>query len=277
MQGGSTAPLITLLTDFGTSDTYAAQMKGAILSVNPRAVIVDLTHEVQPQQVLHGAFLLETAVGAFPAGTVHVAVVDPGVGTERRAVAIATGRAVFVGPDNGLLSAALPDGVRPGGSEPAVVAVPAGVQAVELREPIFRRPAVSATFHGRDIFGPAGAHLALGAPLEEFGPRVERVIALPPFRARRDPSGRLHGRVVSIDHFGNVITDCRDKDLPAGPLRVRLRGAEVPGLAATYGVASGLTALVGSSGFLEVAMPGGSAAGRLHARIGDIVTVEPAG
>jgi S-adenosylmethionine hydrolase len=268
-------PVITLLTDFGLADTYVGQMKGVVLSINPRAVIVDLTHDVRPQQIRQGAFLLETAIGAFPPGTIHVAVVDPGVGTERRALAVETDRGWLVGPDNGVLSAALPEAMRPAGDEPALVPLPAGVRAVELADPRFRRAPVSATFHGRDIYAPAAAHLSLGVPLDDLGPAVDRLIALPPFRARRDASGRLRARVVSIDHFGNVITDCRAADLPAGRFIARIHGQPAPGPVRTYGAASGPAALVGSGGYLEIAVPGGNAAARFDAAIGDEIVVEP--
>lgn len=268
--------IITLLTDFGLADTYIGQVKGAILAVNPTAVVVDLTHEVRPQQVRQGAFLLETALAAFPGGAIHVAVVDPGVGTDRAAIAIRTAGAVFVGPDNGLLSAALPPAARPAGGAPVRVALPPGTEAVRLENPRLRRALVSGTFHGRDIFAPAAAHLSLGVPLAEFGPAITHIIALPAFRAGRE--GRtLVARVVSIDRFGNVITDCRAADLPAGRFVVRHRTSRIAGPVRTYAEADGPAALVGSAGFLELAVPGGSAAALLRAEIGDEVTVEPAG
>jgi S-adenosylmethionine hydrolase len=268
-------PIITLLTDFGLADTYVGQMKGAMLSINPEAVIVDLTHEVQPHNITHGAFLLETALTAFAGTVIHVAVVDPGVGGVRRAIAIQNGTRLFVGPDNGILSAALPVAARPAGPEPARVALPTGIRAVELAEPAFRRSNVWSTFHGRDLFGPAAAHLSLGEPLEAFGPPVVDVLALPPFVARRLPDGRLLARVVSIDRFGNVITDARHEDLPHGRLVAECRGRQIPGLTATYESASGLAALIGSAGFLELAAPGGSAAALLGAVIGDPVEISP--
>ncbi len=268
------AALITLLTDFGTRDTYVGQMKGVILSIVPGVQIVDLTHEVAPQRVEEGAFLLETALAAFPPGTIHLAVVDPGVGTARRAIAVATARAVFVGPDNGLLSAALPEAARPPEGV-ASVPVPEGIVAVELQNPAYRRAVVSATFHGRDIFAPAAAHLAAGLPLQALGPRIMELIALPPFRARRRPDGSLEAEIVSIDRFGNAITTARAADLPAEGFTVHVGGYAVPGPARTYAEAQGTAALVGSSGYLEIAVPGGSAAAALALRLGDRVSIVP--
>lgn len=273
-------PIITLLTDFGLSDTYVGQMKGAILAVNPQAVIVDLTHEVPAQQVRQGAFLLETAAAPFPAGTIHVAVVDPGVGSERRALAIETEHAWFVGPDNGLLSAALPAAARPAGDAPAPVPLPPGVRAVELRNRRLHRREVAATFHGRDIFGPVAAHLSLGTPLEQCGPAAGSMLAFPPFRAERLAGGGLRARVAAIDHFGNLITDARAEDLPPGAFTVTCQGHTLRGPVRTYADAAGPVALVGSAGFLEIAVPGGSAAALLGAQPGDEVRVgteRPAG
>jgi S-adenosylmethionine hydrolase len=275
--------VITLLTDFGLSDTYVAQMKGVILAINPQAVVVDLTHEVRPQAVRQGAFLLETAVGAFPPDTVHVAVVDPGVGTARRALAVRAGDRWFVGPDNGLLSAALPPTARPapaeaagGGAVPPVpVLLPEGIRAVELRNPRLRREPVSATFHGRDVFAPAAAHLTRGVGLDQFGPAVATLLAFPPFRARPGPDGRIHGRVVSIDRFGNVITDVRAEDLP-DRIVAWCRGREVRGPVRTYAEARGIAAVVGSAGLLEIAAPGGSAAALLGVALDEEVLVVPA-
>ncbi len=271
------AALITLLTDFGTHDTYVGQMKGVILGIAPTATIVDLTHEIAPQRIAEGAFLLETALAAFPPGTIHLAVVDPGVGTARRAIAVATPQAVFVGPDNGLLSAALPEEARPDGEGPTLVPVPEGVTVVELANPAYRRALVSNTFHGRDIFAPAAAHLAAGVPMEALGPRCTGMTALPPFHARQLPDGSLEAEIVSIDRFGNAITTARARELPPGLLTVAVRGHVVVGPVRTYAEAQGPTALVGSSGYLEIAVPNDSAAARLGLRLGDRVRIAPRG
>ena len=186
-------PVITLTTDFGRSDHYVAAMKGVILGINPDATIVDISHAVRPQQVAEGAFLLQAVRPYFPTGTVHLAVVDPGVGTERRALVLATPDGFFVGPDNGVLSPALPDSARPRRSraEPSAVPLPAGYTAVAIAERRYLREPVSDTFHGRDVFAPVAAHLTLGASLESFGERPSR----PSWRCR--PSGRGAGATAA--------------------------------------------------------------------------------
>lgn len=266
--------IITLTTDFGLSDPYVASMKGVILSLNPQAVIVDVSHTVRPQRIEQGAFLLEAAHLHFPPQTIHVAVVDPGVGTGRRAIALRTGHGSFVGPDNGVLSAALPEEARePAGEAGGPIRLPQDVRAVALTNPRYHRLPVSDTFHGRDIFAPAAAHLSLGVPLAELGEPVGELFALPPFRARRRPDGSLGGHIVHVDVFGNLITDVRGEDLPSGNVAVRVRGCQIAGVKQTYAEGEGPTALVGSWGFLEIALPGGSAAAELEADLGEPVIV----
>ncbi len=269
-------PIITLTTDFGLADPYVAAMKGVILGLNPRATVVDVSHEVRPQRLLQAVFITQGAWPFFPADAVHVIVVDPGVGTARRAIALATPRGRFVGPDNGVLSAALPDEVRPpADQELAPVALPADYRAFAITNRRFLRELVSATFHGRDVFAPAAAHLSLGVPPGQLGEPVEAVLAFPPLRARCCPDGALRGQVVHIDRFGNVVTDARVEDLPEGAFIVELAGQLVPGPVRTYAEATGLAALVGSSGYVEVALPTASAAEALGGDIGDAVVVRP--
>ena len=272
----SAPTLITLTTDFGLADPYVAAMKGVILSVNTRATIVDVSHAVRPQRIEQGAFVLASAWPYFPPGTIHVAVVDPGVGSERRALALKTGDGVFIGPDNGILSAALPDAAReqaePGGSP---LALPPGTRAVVLSNQRFHRRPVSATFHGRDIFAPVAAHLSLGVPFEELGNSTDRIVALPPFRASPRPDGSLSGRIIHIDRFGNLVTDVRLDQLPPGRFSVEVGGRVVSGPAATYAEGSGLIALVGSAGYLEIALREGDACAELGAGIGQPVSVRP--
>ncbi len=270
-------PLITITTDFGESDPYVAALKGAILSVNPKVTIVDITHSVGPQRIEQGAFLLGLAWPHFPAGTIHLVVVDPGVGTDRRAIALATPAGTFVGPDNGVLSAALPDEAREVvAGQAGPVPLPAGTVAHLLTNRAFHRETVSATFHGRDIFAPVAAHLSRGVRLEELGAGLPEVTALPPFRARRQPDGSLVGQVRHVDHFGNLVSDVQAEQLPPPPLLVEIRGRRIHGLSETYGRGDGLLALIGSSGLLEIAVRQGSAAADLNAGIGEPVTVRPA-
>jgi S-adenosylmethionine hydrolase len=251
-------------------------MKGAILSINPAATIVDITHDVRPQQVAQAAFLLSQALPYFPSGTIHVVVVDPGVGTKRRALALTTPNALLVGPDNGVLSAALPKETRSragSGLDACEVALPEGYRVVTIRRRRYMREPVSATFHGRDIFAPAAAHLSLGVELEALGPAARMVWALPPFQAHRRPDGALEGRVLHIDRFGNLITDVRAEDLPTGQIEVFIGGRRIQGLAHTYEEEPELKALVGSAGYLEVARRGGSAAHSLGVDVGAAVLV----
>jgi S-adenosyl-L-methionine hydrolase (adenosine-forming) len=269
-------PLITLLTDFGTADTYAGQMKGVIAGICPDATVIDLTHAVLPQQVAQGAFLLETALDAFPTGTIHVAVVDPGVGTDRAGLLIRTADRVFIGPDNGLLSCALPEEARPDALRR--IPLPRGVDATVL-PPELGRP-VSSTFHGRDIFAVAAARLAAGDEAITHGTAAGGMLAVPPFRATvRGRREMLDGHIVHIDRFGNLVTTVHASQLRRAAVTgerpvIHVGSERIEGFVRTYGQGAGLVALIGSSGYLEVAEVNGSAAVRLGARIGQDVRVE---
>ena len=272
----SDPPIFTLTTDFGLGDPYVAAMKGVILELNPRAVIVDVSHEVRPQLLAQAVFITQAAWPSFPADAIHLVVVDPGVGSDRHAIALATAHGMFLGPDNGVLSAALPVDGRPATEAgPARVALPQDYRAFAITNRRYLREPVSATFHGRDIFAPAAAHLSLGVPAEELGEQLHTVLALPPIRAGRDQDGTLHAHIVHVDRFGNVITDAPEEDLPANGFAVELAGQTVEGPVHTYAEARGLAALVGSSGYLEVALPNGNAAQALGVDIGDGALVRP--
>ena len=267
-------PIITLTSDFGLQDPYVAAMKGAILAINPAARLVDVSHAIRPQAIEQAVFVLAAAWPYFPSGTIHVVVVDPAVGSQRRALALRSAGATFVGPDNGVLSTALGDDVRAAaGDSPGLVGLPAGCQAVFLTNERYFRSPVSSTFHGRDVFGPVAAHLSLGVPLEDLGDPVERIVALPPFRARRQPDGSLRGRVLHIDAFGNLITDVRVEDLPSRNAIIEVAGRTIEGVSATYEPGADLRAVTGSSGYLEIAAPGGSAAASLKAGLSLTVVV----
>jgi hypothetical protein len=271
------AAIITLTTDFGTADPYVAAMKGVLLSINPMIAIVDISHEVRPQRLPQALFLTQSAWPFFPDGAIHVVVVDPGVGTQRRALALQTPRGCFVGPDNGVLSSALPEEARPSDDAgPATVELPAGWWAVAITERRYLREPVSATFHGRDVFAPAAAHLSRGVPLEELGPPVEALLCLPPLRAQRRRDGTLAGRVLHIDRFGNAITDIRAEDLPPGRFAIEIAGRQVGGPVRAYAEATGPAALVGSGGYLEIALPSGSAAAELGIEVEAPVALRPA-
>ena len=255
--------VITLTTDFGTRDTYVAEMKAAILSITPDVHIVDITHEVAPHDVLEGALALEAAAPWFPRATVHVAVVDPGVGTARRGLVVAAGDQVFVGPDNGLFTPFL-------GASPW--------RAFELTETAFRGATVSPTFHGRDVFAPAAAHVARGLSTERLGPRVTDPVLLAWPRPRVAGS-RIGGAVVHVDRFGNLVTSIPGDALASlgSSLTVRV-GARSLALVRTYGeLARGRPgALVGSRNRLEIAVNAGSAAAVLGAGRGTSVVVSRA-
>ncbi len=245
-------PLVTLTTDFGTRDAYVAAMKGVLLSIAPQACLVDITHEIHPQDILEAAFVLREAVPYFPSGTIHLVVVDPGVGTQRRAVALRHKEHWFVGPDNGIFTLVL------GTEQPEAL--------VELDRPAFwRTPTPSQTFHGRDIFAPVAGHLATGKALEELGTPRDRLSTL----HWMEPSGSaegLQGWVVHIDRFGNCITNISrtlfTQYSRGRPFRCYVGSHIFQQIHPTYGaVAHGEALLLfGSSDYLEVAVNGGNAA-----------------
>lgn len=255
--------LITLTTDFGTTDPFVGIMKGVIGGRAPAATVIDLTHGVPPQAVLAGALVLRHAAPYFPAGTIHVAVVDPGVGTARRPLCVETARALFVGPDNGVLSLAAPAGDAR--------------RIVHLTNEAFLLSPRSGTFHGRDVFAPAAAALAMGTPPSTLGVEVPTMeqLEVPPVTREGD---RLQGQVIYVDHFGNLCTNISQTALAAFPgreLSITLGTTRLRGVAASYaGVAAGEpVAVVNSWGLVEIGVRDGSAHGRLGAAVGDAVVV----
>lgn len=271
--------IITLTTDFGFQDAYVSSIKGVILDVNPEAKLVDICHTIKPQGISQAAFVLSTAYKYFPKKTIHMVVVDPGVGTERRAIILRTPLACFVAPDNGILSYVIQQSlIEPvmkkgrlsikGGLKPG-----ANIEVVHITNPRFWRSPVSPTFHGRDIFAPVAAALSLGFPPIEFGEPVTSVEMLPIPRPARRPDGSLAAHIIYIDSFGNLITDVESGDLPPAEqiTIVEVCNRLISGLSRTYAEGSGLLALIGSSGYLEVSLKGGSAASLLDAKVGDEV------
>jgi S-adenosylmethionine hydrolase len=260
-------PLITLLTDFGTRDAYVASLKGVILSLNPEANLVDLSHEVPPQDIRAGALILAAAAPFFPPGTIHLAVVDPGVGGGRRALAARGRDGYWVGPDNGLFHFIF-------GQAPDLA-------LVSLENPAFFRPQVSATFHGRDIFAPVAAHLSLGVDLDRFGPRITDPVVLDLPQPVFAPTV-IQGEIISVDRFGNLISNLRLAQLTAwlGQATMRLQAGPLTltGLARTYAQAAPgeFLALEGGHGFLEIACAQDSAARRLKAGVGLAVEIRKA-
>lgn len=269
---------ITLITDFGLSDGYVGAMKGTILSIAPDATIVDISHAVPAQDLRSAAWILYTAYDTFPEGTIHCVIVDPGVGSQRRAIAVQAGAYVLVAPDNGLLSYVL-------AQEPLHM-------AVELTNPRFHRHPVSYTFHGRDIFAPVAAHLAQGVSLTELGTPIGQLVTWSSPRPVSSPEGSLVGHILHIDRFGNCITDLRlraEEDvlrlthlpgeeaesfiIPRRQVCIEVREMALQGIAYTYADSppGEPLALVGSNGHLEIAIPGGSAAQALGLRVGDSI------
>ena len=271
---------VTFLTDFGTSDGFAASMKGVMLGINPQATLIDISHEVPAQDIAHGAFVLGTAYRYFSSDSVHVAVVDPGVGTRRRAVLLITPAARFLAPDNGLLTYVLLDHSASGWSSKAKgpdqgeflgrfsARVPEGCAAYELTNPEYWRHPVSNTFHGRDLFAPAAAHVSLGVPPERLGEPVDELTCLNVL-----PSASGGGRVIFVDRFGNLVSNIRPADLPGDAVTLEVNGRLVKGLGRTYAEADGLVALTGSHGYLEIAEREGSASSTLRAGVGTHVKV----
>jgi S-adenosylmethionine hydrolase len=258
-------PILTLTTDFGDKDGFVGTMKGVIWSICPAAQIADISHTVAPQNVLEGAIVLWRAYPFFPAGSVHVAVIDPGVGTSRRPMAAHLGVHYFVGPDNGLFTPMVEDAEKNGWP----------LEIVHLTNAKYFLAEVSHTFHGRDIFAPVGAALANGVPLAELGPAITDPVRLPMPKPEKTQTGwRAHVTVVDI--FGNLTTDLAASELEGQEsVLFRLLGRELRGLVDSYGLEQpgALVALVDSENFVEIAAVNGSAAKELGAQTGDIVEV----
>jgi len=270
--------VITLTTDFGFRDAYVAAMKGVILGINPDVTTVDVCHWIEPQNVAQAAFLLSTFYTNFPPGTVHVVVIDPEVGGSRRAIVLKSHEAFFVAPDNGVLSYIVDRYASPQGDFPRAepVMIPTELQAIEIANPEFWHHPVSSTFHGRDIFAPVAAHLSLGVSLEALGNPINSVNAFPLPRPQPGEGVVQIGHVLHIDGFGNVITDFGQEDLPVGRFQVQIAGQNVDSLGVIYADAEvdQLLALIGSSGYLEIAVRNGSAADMLGVKVGDEVRIQ---
>jgi S-adenosylmethionine hydrolase len=236
---------IALLTDFGTRDPYVAAMKGALVS-RTNVPVIDLTHEIAPFDVLEAAWFLGTVVPYWPAGTIFVCVVDPGVGTSRRIIACESDGRTFLAPDNGLLTFISPHELH----------------SVE-NESLFL-PNGSNTFHGRDRFAPVAAAIANGLPIEEVGPRIDRIVTLD-YEPPSYGDHVVHGTVVAIDRFGNVITDIEASRIPFAPFAMHIQEQTIDRLETSYGdAAPGLFLITGSSGRIEISIANAGAAGELR-------------
>ena len=257
--------MITLTTDFGQRDSYVAEMKGVILTRNPNATIIDITHCVEKFDIRTAAFMLASAAPYFPKGTVHLAVVDPGVGTERHAILVQTKQGFFVGPDNGVLMlSAKNQGIE---------------HTYELSNPKFMLPKVSATFHGRDIFAPAAAYLDIGVKPAEFGPEIAGGV-MPEFARVKRGDGSLIGEILHVDGFGNIITNISQNEMvQAKTINIKLHNISLNiAFGKTYAQTKSreAIALIGSHGFLEIALNQASAVEKFNAAAGEKIEVTPA-
>jgi S-adenosyl-L-methionine hydrolase (adenosine-forming) len=258
-------PIITLTTDFGQGDYDAGVLTGVIWGIAPQAHVIDLSHDIDRHNILEAALLLERCTPYFPPGTIHMVVVDPGVGTQRRGLAARLGNRCFVGPDNGLLSPLLKQALSTGGQ----------VEIVYLDQPRFWLPQVSAIFHGRDVFAPVAAHLANGIRLNELGSPVTDPVVLE-FPQPQRSAGGWRGLVLHVDAFGNLSTNLDRTHIPVNrPVKINIAGTSLDEIVATFGDGQPgqLVALFDSSGKLCISVVNGSATGRLQVGIGELLEV----
>lgn len=263
-------PIISLTTDFSTRDGNVGVMKGVILGIAPDAKIVDISHAVEPQNIQAAAHILKRQVFYFPAGTVHVVVVDPGVGTQRRPIAAQVGPQRFVGPDNGVFSPLYERAEKENWE----------VKIVHLNNPEFWLDTISSIFHGRDIFSPVGAHWAAGTELESLGEVIDDPVRFETPIPERTENGVM-GEVVYIDHFGNISTNIHKSDMMGldedlAKVKVRVSGFEIKGMVNTFGErpAGEIVALYSSTDYLIVSEVNGSAVKRLKTKLGDKFEVD---
>jgi S-adenosyl-L-methionine hydrolase (adenosine-forming) len=254
--------MITLTSDFGLKDPYVAEMKGVILTINPNAKIIDVTHGVEKFNIRIGAFMLASAAPYFPKGTVHLAVVDPGVGTERRTILLQTKAGFFVGPDNGVL---------------ILIAKNHGIEHIyQITTPKFMLSKVSSTFQGRDVFAPAAAHLEMGVEPCEFGPKIND-ISTPEFVSVTKRNGSFIGEVLHVDGFGNIIMNINQKEIAkAKTVNIEMQNLKLNlPLCRTYAQAKPRQpiALIGSHGFLEIVLNPANAAEKNGVKVGNKIEV----
>lgn len=263
-------PIITLLTDFGTRDEYVGLMKGVILSINPAATIVDITHAIDSQDIVQAAYAIHSAYRYFAAGSVHLIVVDPGVGTGRSLLAFEAGNQYFVAPDNGVLTLLFAEAGK--------------ARLVRLSNADFFLDTVSQTFHGRDIIAPVGAHISRGIVLDQLGDEIPpaNAVWLKDFEARMAKTGEITGSIVTVDRFGNLISNIHfqmleqiQQSAPEKQVRIRIGSHIIRGIGRTYAdvPADSALALVGSRGYLEIAVNKGNAAQKINVGKGAAVQV----
>ena len=258
-------PIITLLTDFGTKDHYVASMKGVILSINPRCLLIDITHQISSHDILEGAFILANAYSFFPKGTIHLSVVDPGVGGQRKPILLVTENYYFVGPDNGLFT--------------MITQKESVKQIIALDKQKYHLSKVSTTFHGRDIFAPVAAHLSLRTRPDAFGHKIDSLGWLG-FEGPFIKKENLLGEILYIDTFGNLVSNIDEGKLfrfiRGRPFVIRAGRKTIRGLKMGYweGKKGELIALLGSNGLLEISLREGNAQKALKAKRGDPVTIK---
>jgi len=262
--------IITLITDFGTDDEYAGIMKGVILSLNPSAVIVDITHHIDPQDIVQAAYTIYSSYRYFPQGTVHVVVVDPTVGSDRKIIAFKIKDHIFLAPDNGVLTLLINEG---------------NINSIaRIDNTSYFLDPVSRTFHGRDIFAPVSAHLSMGVPIKNLGTPVaqKNLICLSILQPSFSDNGELVGSIFSIDHFGNLITNINldylekiDDTVPGKKLCIHVGRDKISGLSQNYSstIPGHPLAIIGSRGYLEISVNGGNAANHFMVEKGDVVRI----
>ncbi len=268
--------IITLTTDFGLTDAYVAAMKGVMLGINPEAKLIDICHTIKPQNIPQAAFVVGTTYQFFPQKTIHVVVVDPGVGTERRAIILRTPLADFVAPDNGVLSYVIQQSsTKLVGDNLSQAELELELEAVAITRPQFWRSSVSPTFHGRDVFAPVAAWLSLGFSLMNFGEAITSVVMLPLSHPYPAPDGSLVGHILHIDSFGNLITNIKGDDLPRKKqtIAIEVGNQLIHRLSHTYAEGRGLLALIGGSGYLEITLKEGNAGAFLNAKVGNEIKI----
>jgi S-adenosylmethionine hydrolase len=255
--------LVTLLTDFGLRDHFVAAMKGVMLSLNPDLMFVDISNLIPPQDVFGGAFTLGQAWSLFPPKTVHLAVVDPGVGTARKALAASAGGQFFIAPDNGILR--------------CVMEAREDFTAYEITADHYFHKPVSSTFHGRDVFAPIAAWISRGIPLEQVGPLVAEPVRLKIPVAKKVREGLIQGAVLAVDQFGNLVTNLKPEDVPPSSKIILAGQREITSFRTTYGegAAGELFLVPGSTGYLEISLKNGSAAAALNVKTGAPIGVVP--
>jgi S-adenosylmethionine hydrolase len=257
---------ITLLTDFGSEDYFVSAMKGVIFSIAPGITVIDVTHSIPPQKIEPAAFTLLAAHRSFPRGTINVAVVDPGVGSSRRSILIAAGKQFFVGPDNGIFS--------------YILDIYPSHKVFHLTNEKYFAKNVSNSFHGRDIFAPVAAWLSRGVTPKNFGKGLTDAVRLPTLQTQKDKKGRLVGRIIQVDHFGNCVTNITRKDLSEAQESLAalvMNGKQIRSFRKYFADAESndnVFCIWGSAGFLEIAAQNESAANLLNVKTGEPLLIE---